>query len=871
MAQINELMKKVFERCDVVLDEEIISRELLVKTFAEFIFSTSGKEAHNVGLVLHTGSPVFDAVAVAYAAISNMVLNELDSDEIINSLCLGDLVLYNGKRYTYEGKMKFDPNDKFERIKLTQGSGFVEYVPPALWRKITPYNGESTRLDGRGIRKKKNKLREEFYSSVLDIPAKDIPSVIDTSTVLVMSRSRADRIIKGLSFIFDGKTIPLLELVTASYFTENEEFCYGGNTAKSEAVLKICGKASVASSLIRVRNGNRHIGVIVMGSGTVTRNYTELPEIINRRSLQYVYILIHIDSDHGISLLNQCEGAQLFACTADFLRAYSDKPKVKRSICTELARQVDAIIEHRNEPVTLEGHIDWSMYKSFKRALLSIKHSDYTGEAKDQFVIQAYSLMNLLLTSVFPISAMEQLIKEGKINILSPSDRFDELCGLAKEFPDSLKKKAQTVTDIIEELYLVCSERSVKGEQLCKILAQHHNKHIALVIPKAYYADIIEYIELRACMDNPENLVISTANKFDNSLVYDLVIAVGDFCGSKFDAFRCRSAKHVITLLYEFESNIFKFKMKKSQEAERLFNQHAVMDYHTKSGIETIYYEDNATDAEVQDMQDISAEIDDYVSHLNSIAAVKDVSFYVGNSVAVSEAVAVATFETGEKALFTKMYKAYVFDHNSGDVNEVEVNNLGEGDYLVFTKYDDEARDVVDNVLKKLVENRKVNASIVEAYHKSKKWKSALIRYMNKTGYSEQAIADTMIKNGVSVTEPTIRRWLDEDARIVGPRDSSSIQQIALLIEDDEMFTNYEAYHEACSLVKRVRNDIRKEIGKVIIAKLQGQTPTVRSTIISDIYDRIDSMAQILRLESITFIKHTVPIAAVNKPFKVKE
>lgn len=48
MAQINELMNQVFERCDVVLDGEIISRELLVKTFAEFISSTSGKQTHTM-------------------------------------------------------------------------------------------------------------------------------------------------------------------------------------------------------------------------------------------------------------------------------------------------------------------------------------------------------------------------------------------------------------------------------------------------------------------------------------------------------------------------------------------------------------------------------------------------------------------------------------------------------------------------------------------------------------------------------------------------------------------------------------------------------------------------------------------------------
>lgn len=869
MAQINDFMKKVLGRCDILLDGDVISKELLSKTFAEFVSTTSEKQVHNVGLVLHTGSPVFDAIAIAYAAISNMVLNELDSDEIINSLNIGDLVLYNGQRYTFEGKIRLDKKDKIDRIKLTQGSGSADYVPPTYWRKITPYNGGSTRLDGRGVRKK-SKLREEFYSTVLDIPVEDIPSVIDTSTVLLMSKKRADRIIKSLSFSFAGKNIPLLELVTASYFTENGELCYGGNTGKNEAVIKIAGKASLVRQIIRSRDGNRHIGVIIMGSGTITKNYTELPEIINRKALKYVYLLLHIDSDHGISLLNQCEGASLFACTADFLRTFSTKTKIHNALCEDLARQADAVIMHKNEPIIIPGQMEWSRYKEFKKALLALKYDDFSDESKESFIIQAYSLMNLLLTAVFPLFVMERMIEQGQLNIVSPAQRYEDLCAIVDKFPHHLQKKATTVVKIIEDLYLLLFDQSEKEQKLKDILLQNHDKQIALIVPKAYFSEVIANTNLYKYMDTPEQLLIYTANKFDNSIVYDLIIAVGDFAGSKFDAFRCRSAQHIVTLLYEFESNIFKYKMKRAQEAEQLFNQNSAMDFYTRSGIEKVYYEDSATDSEVQDIEELSAEIDDYVERLNNLAAMRDVSFAVGGGAAVSEIIAVGTFETGEKVLFTKMYKAYVFDRNGGEVNEVEVKDLGEGDYVVFTKHGNETRDVVDAVLGKLVSGKKVNSDIITAYHKSKKWKSSLIQYMNRTGFSERKIAETMISNGVSVTDVTICRWLDEDARMVGPQKSSSIQQVALLIDDEEMFVNYEDYFEACRIIKRIRNDIRKEIGKAIISKLQGQPPEAGS-IMADIYDRIDSLAQILKLESLTFVQRMVPAAAVNKPFRIKE
>ena len=77
---------------------------MLVKTFAQFLSSTAEADDHNVGIILHTGSVVFDAVAIAYAAISNMLLNETSSDDVVLSLSPGDKVLYGTtpKRYVFK-------------------------------------------------------------------------------------------------------------------------------------------------------------------------------------------------------------------------------------------------------------------------------------------------------------------------------------------------------------------------------------------------------------------------------------------------------------------------------------------------------------------------------------------------------------------------------------------------------------------------------------------------------------------------------------------------------------------------------------------------------------------------------------------------
>lgn len=73
MDPIREVMNKIITSCDVCIDGNIISRELLLETFADFIVSTIEKEKHNVGIVLHTGSVCFDAILLACAAVSNLL------------------------------------------------------------------------------------------------------------------------------------------------------------------------------------------------------------------------------------------------------------------------------------------------------------------------------------------------------------------------------------------------------------------------------------------------------------------------------------------------------------------------------------------------------------------------------------------------------------------------------------------------------------------------------------------------------------------------------------------------------------------------------------------------------------------------------
>ena len=359
MEKSTELMKKIIEKCEIQLEGLTISKERLMELFVSFLQQTIEKRKHNVGIVLHTGSMCFDVILILQAIVTNIAANESDTTEMITSIQVGDVVLYGQKkkqRYIFkgiiEGKALGGTCGEGRYIELSQNKNNEQrYVGEKSWHLIEPYNGKSTQLDGRGIRKMET-LRDDFFVEVLNYEREKIPSILDTSSVIVLSRDKANFLMKNIGIKFGTKTIRLLELVTASYFTEEDEYCYGGNTGKNEPALKLTGKISVARRLVNSRKGNFHLGIIVIGKDIISNGLSELPEIINKKSLQYVYLCSQMDTDYAIDFMKDNDEIECFICSDNFLLENTlPGTCCENKYTTELEKQISTIIEKDVEKV----------------------------------------------------------------------------------------------------------------------------------------------------------------------------------------------------------------------------------------------------------------------------------------------------------------------------------------------------------------------------------------------------------------------------------------------------------------------------------------------------------------------------------------
>lgn len=354
--------------------------------------------------------------------------------------------------------------------------------------------------------------------------------------------------------------------------------------------------------------------------------------------------------------------------------------------------------------------------------------------------------------------------------------------------------------------------------------------------------------------------------RFDDTVTYDLIIAIGDIEGKRFNVFRCNSASNIVSLLYNVETKAYTYKKRSAEK-----NIHYLQ---SRSTIKVRMAGEQAEELEEinENVLEVDNEIDDYISGLDSFVDTKRfVVSHTGGSCSVNaEIVAIAVFNDESKAFFSKNYKGYVFDENTGIVKEEGPLNFCEGDSIVFTKNNNETKDIVDSVFLHLIQEGKVSDSVVDTYNKSKLWKRELIGYMHRENISMKEVANRMIENGVSVQEPTICRWLDEDAHTVGPRSVNSIAQIGILVGNDDLNNNAETYFEACREIRSIRRRILEQVGQAIIGKLSGKNQSANVEYAA-IYDRVDSLAEVLQIERLIFAESIIPMNVANRPIQIQE
>ena len=868
---------RLMDKCDIYFEDSLISKERIIQKYTEFFSTSFDGKKHFLSVTQHTGSVCFDVISILVAILGCLALNETDNDDVICSFEDGQIVLLSGnkskERCLWRGFVKKGNRSDFEMSDFDDAeyavleqpsSSTKNYIPRNRWNCISPYNGLSTRTDGRGIRRVKSN-RNEFISYLFEVPIASIPSVIGVSTVIVIDREVFKRIAEGVRVEYgEGKSIGLLDLVTASYYTSNlEEHRYGANPAKTEPNLKITSRISAARDLVLDKSGNKTVGFMVVGTDNVANGNSELAELLGRKSLKFSVLTAVVDSAVAQKIIETQNEASIFVCTKEFLLHHSALPETENPITLELNGQIENIINNDVVPVAVEGICSWKEIKTLKNALFTIKYSDIRSEEKDEFIVTAYALINLILTTVFPLVRLNTALEcaEFVTRATAPSAKLNELWMLADK-PSELVEQFLIVADTIDRLYHSILAVCPKYDALMYLIGKYSGKKIAIVVPKAYYVDILK----SDALINEKCSVIVTANQFNSLERYDVIIVAGDFLGTHFNPLTCRAASDILVLLYDGEERIFRHKKLIFDSYEKSIN--------ARLGVETSedYEDESINDFGINDVEALVAQDGDLNQYINTITSFDIHSFvqkmcgFSGNA-PTTEIYAVGHFKSGEQILFTRYYQAVVFNEVGGVVTEKDVDSLQSGDSIVFAKRDDNTKNMVDYIYDQFYQEGRLSDRVIKATEKALYWKLALREYKDINGLSYRDLAKELRVLGSSIQEVSVRQWLIEESHIVGPREESTLAYIANLTQDPFLLEAPQSYFEACEIVRKQRKNILKLIGKAIVDRLNGLVPA-DDKLWGFIFENVENLSETLELEDIYILDKpvTVPINFANRP-----
>ena len=862
---MDKALNSFYEKCKVAINGNIISDEKLLKEFVKYIRETSCAAEHNVGLVMHTGSDCFDVLMLVHSVIVSILCSSITTVDIIDDLEVGDTVIYNDARYEFGGKtiMSHGRDSKsYVILYPSRGKKDKSYLPEQSWNQIMPYYGDAKTLGGRGIKAKHAKIREDFLIDVLGYKKTEISSQLDASTVFVTDKEHADFLASNVEIVFDGKTLKLLDLVTASFLTDNNEYNYPGNDSKSEPVIKFVNSINVARREIVSKRNNATVGLVVSGSSIIKRAETELPELINRRTLGFIYLSSTINQTvYGI-VKSACENINSFACTKEFLDEYAGPDVGGNDYTSELKTLNNRIVNKSVEVNILDANIvSAEEYATLKKTLLKIKRLNIDRDITNSFIINSFSILNLLTTMFVSINEYNSLSNNPFSGVRSITDKMNVLSGLINDLPEMLKQDAVFCFETLQKISHLLSTTNPKGEWFLNYLKYNYNARTLIVVPKAYYSKFTSILSKKC---NVKNITIVTDKKIPNEL-FDTVIVFGYYSNNQYDFFSNYKAKKNYLISYDYE-----FGMVRNQENQ---SKNFIKDLNTMSYLPLMVDLTSFDDNEEQSLQEQieeDKELYDLEQSLWNTLRVTDTTIkYSGNgNNSETEISKIALLENSQIVYFSKQYTGYSFDSNNQEVKDIKVDKISEGDTLLFTVNNNQTRDIVDDVLELLIREPQYS-KYSEKLAQSRKWKEnlAIIKYRDSLSFPE--LAKILSFNGVEINAATLRTWMDENSHIVGPQNEKGIlTNIAIVAKDDDMKRNVDLYCKSIIEIRQFRRKILNVIGQVIISKLENKDNNndILNSIISE---RIEGQYQLLQVEAIESINEVVPAFLANKPLDI--
>jgi hypothetical protein len=532
-----------------------------------------------------------------------------------------------------------------------------------------------------------------------------------------------------------------------------------------------------------------------------------------------------------------------------------------------LERLIRNNINKATEIIKINSVIPSDKFTNCKRQIHELsKHNGDSNPEINRFIVRSYWLLNLMERSFFPLSHLEDLIVEGGVRALSPKGELEHLRSMVRNVIDPIfKSKMEEIINFLHQTYEVMYNDNPKFQFLKQLICDRSDQKIAVVVHRSYYETVF-----RKAVPSYEHgkWEITTLKRFREDKFYDYIVFVGMNNWEVVNPLLLGNAPSLIFLLYPSEMNGMNYLMEhtiRRIEVCRSFPNNTDTAKITSYGTNTVSSDDHNR-VHNRDEFDFERDLEKFVDGLILESSVKKYLVPASSGNQTSRICRVAFLDTEEKVFFSKFYSAYVFDSVNRTVVETPVPYLKSGDKLIFPNYDDETRDIVEQIMDIMIENEN-NEKLKQSRLKARYWKLVLQRYMKSRRLSYRELSDELEKCGLKKHEVTLRSWLDKDSHIVGPRDKESFRVVAQLTKDPKLIKNPDVFWKACNDVRSMRIRILRFIGKNIVRTYGRENVDQEDELLSQMPINVSKMTRLVEIEKIVDTDNLFVAAnCANKP-----
>ncbi|SFL28815.1 hypothetical protein SAMN05216390_11722 [Lachnospiraceae bacterium KH1T2] len=786
---------------------------------------------HKTLIFQHTGSDCYDAVALTVISLGLIFLNNATTSELEKEIKNGDIVTYKSKRWIFSGITNIEG---INRCVLKNDKGDTIYVHESNMCDVLQYNGKSKKLNGIGIGRNESR-RTEFLKYVAELNGKEIAASSTQSVILYIDNRRFDELLNGISIKFENREYKILDLVTASFYTDNVEIKKRGNANNNEPMLKATFSIDKAEELVKKKQGNTVIGFVVFDDRVYKKYGMDLEGILYRKKLPFSIIITKLSMDKWImSQIDNDDNIMVLALTSEYLKALKksgdklDKPFIVVSyekIIDSFNKEIKDTIDSKATEHIIKSTFEDKDFNRTKSNIAYVMNECLDNQEVMEFCRWAYFMLKLFNNAIFTFKAYETFSEgfDELKDLAVPSAKIEDYKKTVVKYPMAVQNQIRLIIDYIESKYNLYWDENPKFSFFVRAIRKKINENILVVVPNNRYQLFIDRLFVWRKSVKYRVVTESQIKRIDLTQYTDIYYTslMKTF---KYNPFDNAFNKRIDIMIYDNQLKLYRFLKKEFTLYKKSLNERSYAPF--------FYVPDNSNYSDSYSSRENAEKVSDQVDEFeidNKLQKSFMESFLQGERYLSQReyeesprrqgyfltAYKYAKFISGENAIFTKGYVAYVINPDKQCVEERPVDDLKEGDQLIFLVKDNNTKDIVDELLSEIVYK---DAELERNYNLVRSWKIACREYKYDKGLKYTQISNLFRIKGYKVNAQVIRSWLDEESHIVGPKKKEAFIGIQEVFGKDIIPENYMDYANATKYIRSTRMKILKLLEKTIIS-----------------------------------------------------